>query len=127
MEVYFDYVNANGGIKDSTGKTRKLTLITKDDGYDSGPHDPPRRRADGLREGVHDVDGGSPSIMRIYDKMNQRCVPQPPRCTGPPGLGRPGQPSVDVRLILSYNTEAILWGTYIEQTCPRASRWPAMS
>ena len=34
MEVLFDYYSAKGAFKDSTGKTRNVNFICKDDGYD---------------------------------------------------------------------------------------------
>jgi branched-chain amino acid transport system substrate-binding protein len=58
---------------------------------------------------------GSPNTMKTYDKLNQRCVPQPFIHHRPPGVGRPGQPPVDHRPRAAYNTEAVLWGAFIEQ------------
>jgi hypothetical protein len=34
-QVCYDKVNNEGGIKDSTGKSRKINLVVKDDGCDS--------------------------------------------------------------------------------------------
>ena len=60
---------------------------------------------------------GSPNTLKTYDKINQRCVPQPDGDDRPPGVGRPGQPPVDHRCAMaaSYATEAILWAAFIEQ------------
>lgn len=35
LEVIAADINKSGGIKDSEGKTRKVTFLVKDDGYDS--------------------------------------------------------------------------------------------
>ena len=116
MENYMNYVNdTQGGIKDSTGKTRKMQLIQKDDGYDPARTIP-------LTDELLDSDkvfaittGGSANVFRVYDKVNQRCVPQPIALTGHPAWGDPVNHPWTVGYQLSYYTEAILWGTYIEQ------------
>lgn len=118
-QVYIDYVNANGGITDSTGKQRDISLVIKDDGYDPG-------RAIPLVDELLDSEktffiwgGGSASIMRTYDKVNARCVPHPFVWTGHPAWGDPINHPWTIGSILSYFTEAILWGSYIEQTLPK--------
>ena len=34
LEAEAKYYNGQGGFKDSTGKTRQLRVVTRDDGYD---------------------------------------------------------------------------------------------
>ena len=126
MQVYFDYVNANGGITDSTGKTRKLTLITKDDAYDPARGIP---NVDELLDRdkaflIHN--GGSAIVMRTYDKINQRCVPHPLAWTGHPAWGDPINHPWTFGSLLSYFTEAVLWGSYIEQTLPPGAKVAAI-
>jgi branched-chain amino acid transport system substrate-binding protein len=119
MENYMNYVNdTQGGIKDSTGKTRKMQLIQKDDGYDPARTIP-------LTDELLDSDkvfalttGGSANVFRVYDKVNQRCVPQPIALTGHPAWGDPVNHPWTVGYQLSYYTEAVLWGTYIEKNTP---------
>ncbi|MEZ5233715.1 MAG: ABC transporter substrate-binding protein [Acidimicrobiales bacterium] len=121
-QTYVDKVNAEGGIEDVTGKKRKITLVVKDDGYDA-------TRAIPLVDELLDSDktflifgGGSALIMRTYDKVNQRCVPHPMVWTGHPAWGDPVNHPWTMGSILNYFTEAILWGSYIEQTMPKGTK-----
>ena len=126
MQVYFDYVNASGGITDSTGKARKLSLTTKDDAYDPARGIP---NVDELLDRdktfmIHN--GGSAIVMRTYDKINQRCVPHPLAWTGHPAWGDPVNHPWTFGSLLSYFTEAVLWGSYIEQTLPPGAKVAAI-
>jgi branched-chain amino acid transport system substrate-binding protein len=121
-QAYVDSVNAAGGIKDITGKSRKVTLIVKDDGYDA-------TRAIPLVDELLDSDktflifgGGSALILRTYDKVNQRCVPHPMVWTGHPAWGDPVNHPWTAGSILNYFTEAIIWGSYIEKTMPKGTK-----
>ena len=121
-QAYIDKVNAAGGITDSTGKTRKVTLVVKDDGYDA-------TRAIPLVDELLDGDktfmifgGGSALILRTYDKVNQRCVPHPFVWTGHPAWGDPVNHPWTMGSILNYFTEAIMWGSYIEKTLPPGTK-----
>ena len=87
MDVLWDYANTSGGIKDSTGKTRKITMLMKDDGYDSARTIP-------LVEELVDSEKvfvmwtlGSPNTLKTYDYLNKQCVPQPILDDGPSRLG----------------------------------------
>ncbi len=118
-QAYIDEVNDAGGIKDSTGKTRKIKLITKDDRYDPTVAVP-------LVDELLDSDktfliwgGSSPITLRIYQKINKRCVPEPFVWTGHPAWGDPINHPWTVGSILNYYTEAILWGTHVEQNFDR--------
>jgi hypothetical protein len=57
---------------------------------------------------------GSPNTMKTYDKLNQRCIPQPFSMTGHPAWGDPVNHPWTTGLQLAYNTEAVLWGSFIE-------------
>jgi branched-chain amino acid transport system substrate-binding protein len=103
------------GFKDSLGKTRKITYIVKDDGYDPARTIP---LTDELLDSEHVFAMsmlGSPNVMKTYDKLNQRCVPQPFVQTGHPAWGDPVNHPWTTGLALSYNTEAVLWGGFIDQ------------
>ena len=108
MDVIWAYQNDNGGFKDSTGKTRKLTMVTKDDGYDSARTIP-------LVDELIDSEKvfmvwtlGSPNTLKTYDKLNQRCIPQTFSMTGHPAWGDPVNHPWTTGLALSYTSEAIL-------------------
>jgi len=123
MNNYFKYV---GGITDSEGKTRTINFLEKDDGYDPARTIP---LVDELldAEGVFALTtGGSPSVMKTYDKVNQRCVPQAIAITGHPAWGDPEAHPWTTGYQLAYNTEAILWGSYIERTMPKGATVAAL-
>ena len=58
---------------------------------------------------------GSSNTMKTYDKLNQRCVPQPFSQTGHPAWGDPANHPWTTGQQLAYNTEAVLWGAFIEK------------
>ncbi|MFN0029522.1 MAG: ABC transporter substrate-binding protein [Acidimicrobiales bacterium] len=115
IEVMAADINKAGGIKDSKGKTRKVTFIIKDDGYDPARTIP-------LVDELIDSEKvfamwtlGSAATLKTYDKLNQRCVPQPLSMTGHPAWGDPLNHPWTTGLQLAYNTEAVLWGAFIEK------------
>ena len=74
-------------FKDCEGKTRKIDYIVKDDGYDPARTIP-------LVDELIDSEKvfamwtlGSPNGLKVYDKLNERCVPHPLEMSGPPGVG----------------------------------------
>jgi ABC-type branched-subunit amino acid transport system substrate-binding protein len=115
MQVYFGLENDKGSFTDSTGKNRKIDLIVKDDGYDPARTIP-------LVDELIDSDKvfavwtlGSPNTLKTYDKLNQRCIPQPLAMTGHPAWGDPVNRPWTTGMQLAYNTEALLWGSFLEQ------------
>jgi branched-chain amino acid transport system substrate-binding protein len=115
MNLVFDYYGQKGAFKDANGKTRTINLIVKDDGYDSARTIP-------LVDELIDSEKvfamwtlGSSNTMKTYDKLNQRCIPQPMSMTGHPAWGDPVNHPWTTGLQLAYNTEAVLWGGFIEQ------------
>ncbi|MEZ5411103.1 MAG: ABC transporter substrate-binding protein [Acidimicrobiales bacterium] len=113
--IYYDHVNAEGGITDSTGKTYQIKTDIRDDGYDPAKTVP---LVDELLDskGVFALETlGSPNTMKVYDKVNQRCVPQPYVMTGHPAWGDPANHPWVWGLQMAYNTEAILWGGLLEK------------
>ena len=115
IQIHFDTINKAGGIKDSTGKSRKLTYIIKDDGYDAARTIP-------LVDELIDSEKvflmwtlGSPNTLATYDKLNARCIPNPFAMTGHPAWGDPVNHPWTTGEQLAYNTEAVLWGGFIEQ------------
>jgi ABC-type branched-subunit amino acid transport system substrate-binding protein len=110
MEVYFDYVNANGGIGGY-----QLELIIKDDGYEA------TRTIELVNELIQAEDPflvttlGSPNTLAVYDTLNENCIPQPFVMTGHPAWGDPVNHPFTTGLQMSYSTEAVLWGNWIKE------------
>jgi branched-chain amino acid transport system substrate-binding protein len=114
-DAMFSYYSGKGAFKDVNGKTRKITYIQKDDGYDPARTIP-------LVDEMIDSDKvfglsttGSPNTLRTYDKLNERCVPQLFNLTGHPAWGDPVNHPWTTGLGLAYTTEAVLWGEFIAQ------------
>jgi branched-chain amino acid transport system substrate-binding protein len=116
MTVLFDYYSKKGTFKDSLGKTRSINYIAKDDGYDAARTIP-------IVDELLDSDKvfavwtlGSPNTLKTYDKLNQRCVVHPEALTAHPAWADPvNHPWTTGPMAASYATEAILWGSFIEQ------------
>ena len=58
---------------------------------------------------------GSPNTMKTYDNINKACVPQPLSMTGHPAWGDPVKHPWTTGYQMAYNTEAVLWGAFIDQ------------
>lgn len=108
-ETYFDHVNANGGIGGVP-----LELLRRDDQYVATVT---IELVDELLQSdkpfvFHTL--GSPSTLAVYDKLNQRCIPQMFVATGHPAWGDPVVHPWTTGSQLGYFTEAILWGAWIK-------------
>jgi len=110
-----DFYSAKGSYKDSTGKTRTVNYITKDDGVDPARTPP-------LIDELIDSDkvfaagtSASANTFKVYDKLNQRCIPNPVFGSGHPAWGDPVNHPWSYGNLLSYGTEAILWGAFLDQ------------
>ncbi len=113
----FDYYSEQGLFKDATtGKTRKIEHILRDDGYD------PARAIPNVDE-LLDNDKtfmvwtqGTPSTLKTYDKINERCVPSPMALTAHVAWGDPvNHPWTTGLPQPTYSTEAVVWVAFIEQ------------
>jgi branched-chain amino acid transport system substrate-binding protein len=112
--IYYNYINEAGGITDSEGKTYTIVADQRDDAYDAAKTVP---LVDELldSEGVFAMQTlGSPNTMKVYDKINARCVPDPYVMSGHPAWGDPVNHPWVWGQQLAYNTEAILWGGLLE-------------
>ncbi|MPY96035.1 MAG: ABC transporter substrate-binding protein, partial [Acidimicrobiia bacterium] len=114
-EAVFKYYNEQGVFVDSQGKDRHVTLLMRDDAYDPARTIP-------LVDELIDAEKvfamntqQSAGSLKTYDKLNQRCIPQVFSQTGHPGLGDPVNHPWTTGSQLAYNTEAVLWGAFIEQ------------
>jgi branched-chain amino acid transport system substrate-binding protein len=112
----FSYYNDQGFFKDATGKVRKVDYTMKDDGYEPSRAIP---NVDELLDSTHVFaiwTHGTPSTLKTYDKINQRCVAQPMVLTSHAAWGDPvNHPWTTGAPNPTYNVEAILWGAFIEQ------------
>jgi ABC-type branched-subunit amino acid transport system substrate-binding protein len=114
-DALMQYYGKKGAFKDSTGKTRKVTVEIRDDAYD------PARAIPLVDELIDSVKvfamttQQSAASLKTYDKLNQRCIPQPLAETGHPAMGDPVNHPWTTGSFLAYNTEAVLWGSFIEQ------------
>ncbi len=115
LDVVLKHYSGEGFFKDSNGKTRSVNYIFKDDGYDAARTVP-------LVDELIDSDKvfalitlGSANGFKVYDKLNQRCIPHPFEMSGHPAWGDPVNHPWTTGLQLAYNTEAVLWGNFIEE------------
>ena len=109
-DSYNKYVKENGGIAG-----RDIELIVKDDGYVAAQT---IEFIDELIESENVfmiVTLGSPNTLAVYDTINAECIPQPFVMTGHPAWGDPEIHPWTSGMIMSYSTEAVLWGTWIKQ------------
>lgn len=120
-DAMFKYYSDKGVLKDVNGKTRKITYLQKDDGYD------PARTIPLVDEFIDSdkvfavTTTGSPNTLRTYDKLNERCIPHLFNLTGHPAWGDPVNHPWTTGLGLAYTTEAVLWGAFIDE---RMSEFP---
>ena len=110
---YHDWVNENDPVMIG-GSARDLTLIVRDDGYQSN------LTIDFVNELIESENVfsiltlGSPNTLAVYDQLNDECIPQPFVMTGHPAWGDPVNHPWTTGLQLSYSLEADLWGAWIE-------------
>ena len=114
-QAWLKYQSDKGAFKDSTGKNRTVDLMVRDDAYDTARTIP-------LVDGFLDSEKafaiwtqGTPSGLKVYDKINQRCVPHPLVGGGSPAWGDPQNHPWTTGSNLSYNTEAVVWGAFIDE------------
>jgi branched-chain amino acid transport system substrate-binding protein len=109
-EAYIDYVNANGGIDGVP-----MELIVRDDGYVAS-------------QTIEYVDQmlqtdrpfkfttlGSPNTLAVRENLNNLCIPQTFTQAGLPAWGDPENFPWTGGLQLTYYSEAVLWGQWIEE------------
>ncbi len=114
-EALLSHYSEQGLFKDSTGKTRKVNVVMRDDAYD------PTKTVPAVDELVNSVKVatvwtlGSANTMQTYGKLNTSCVPQLFATTGHPAWGDPVNHPWTTGVLMAYNTEAVLWGTFLEQ------------
>jgi branched-chain amino acid transport system substrate-binding protein len=106
MQAYFDQMPPIDG--------KKIKLVKRDDAYD------PARTVTAVQE-MLDTDKpfaftsivGTPNNLAVRDTLGEECVPQLFNSTGFPAWGDPAHYPWTIGGLLSYNTEAKLWCSYI--------------
>lgn len=109
-ETYLEYVNDNGGIGGVP-----VELLRRDDEYQSTKT---IELVDELLQSdkpfaFHTL--GSPNTLAVYDKINERCIPQMFVATGHPAWGDPIVHPWTTGSQMGYFTESILWGAWIKE------------
>jgi ABC-type branched-subunit amino acid transport system substrate-binding protein len=116
MNVVFKYYSDKGVLTDTAGNTRKVNLVIRDDGYDSARTIPLVDELIDSEKVFAMMTTGSPTTLKVYDKLNQRCIPHPlGGITGHPAWADPVNHPWTTGLQVAYSTEAVLWGGFIEQ------------
>ena len=115
IEVYLNYYNEQGAFTDSNGVTRNVRYIYKDDGYDAARTVPLVDELIDSEKVFAVITLGSANTFKVYDKLNERCIPNPFAQTGHPAWGDPVNHPWTTGLQLAYTTEAVLWGNFIEE------------
>jgi branched-chain amino acid transport system substrate-binding protein len=115
MEQLFAYYSDEGAFTDGGGKPLKINLMFRDDGYDAARTIP-------LVDELVDSEKvfavwtlGAPNGLKVYDKLNERCIPHPLEMSGHPAWGDPVNHPWTTGQQMAYNTEAVLWGAFIDE------------
>jgi branched-chain amino acid transport system substrate-binding protein len=115
ISTMFDYYGGKGAFKDSAGKTRTVQYITKDDATDPA-------KTPALMDELIDSDkvfatitSASANTFKVYGKLNERCIPHDVILSGHPAWGDPVNHPWTTGFQLSYTTESIMWGAFIDQ------------
>jgi branched-chain amino acid transport system substrate-binding protein len=115
IEAMVNHYSEQGAFKDSQGKTRQVNYIIKDDGVDPARTVPLTDELVDSEKVFAQITLGSANGFAVYDKLNERCIPQPFLQSGHPAWGDPVNHPWTTGLQLAYNTEAVLWGAFIDQ------------
>ncbi|MPY92592.1 MAG: ABC transporter substrate-binding protein [Acidimicrobiia bacterium] len=114
LNALLAHYNQNGGFPDSTGKARQAQLVMRDDAYDPARTIP---LVDELidSEKVFAVGTvGTPNQVRVFGKLNERCIPHP-AISGHNSVGDPVGHPWTTSSSISYTSEALLIGQLVEE------------
>jgi len=123
MGVYFDLINESGGIGPDG---LQIDFTIKDDAYVA------TQTQELVAELLQSSDPfyiqtlGSPNTFAVQGTMNENCVPQPMSMTGHQAWGDPENNPWTTGLQLSYATESLLWGSWIEDNLPAGATVAAL-
>jgi ABC-type branched-subunit amino acid transport system substrate-binding protein len=115
VTTMLDHYNAEDYFTDSEGVSRNVNYIYKDDGYDPARTVPLVDELIDSEKVFGVITLGSAPGFKVFDKLNQRCIPHPFELAGHPAWGDPVNHPWTTGLQLAYTTEAVLWGSFIEQ------------
>ena len=113
LDALFAHHNARGGFTDSEGKTRRAQVVVRDDAYDPARTIP---LIDELldSERVFAIGTvGTPNQVKVFGKINARCVPYP-AISGHSSVGDPVGHPWTTSSSISYTSEALLIGQFVE-------------
>ncbi|MPY91959.1 MAG: ABC transporter substrate-binding protein [Acidimicrobiia bacterium] len=114
-DALYRYYADQGAFSDVNGKTRQVDVIMRDDAYDPARTIPlVDELIDSEKVFLIETVGSAPTL-KTYDKLSERCIPQPLPASGHPGMGDPVNHPWTTSSSISYSTEAVLWGAFIEQ------------
>ncbi len=113
-KAVLDAYSDAGVFVDANGTSRSVNMTIRDDAYDPA-------RLIALTDELIDservmtlISQSTPGALAVYGSVNERCVPHI-ITTGHPAWADPVNHPWSTPHLLSYSTEAVLWGTYIEQ------------
>jgi branched-chain amino acid transport system substrate-binding protein len=110
-----DYYGAQGAFKDVAGKTRTVDYITKDDATDPARTPPLVDELIDSDKIFSDITSASANTFKVYDKLNERCIPHSVILSGHPAWGDPVNHPWTAGYQVAYNTESNLWGAFIDE------------
>jgi branched-chain amino acid transport system substrate-binding protein len=114
QKVLFDHYSKQGAFKDSTGKSRSVDFIYKDDGYDPARTVPLTDELIDSEKVFAVLSNGTPTGLKVHQKLNDRCIPQPLESTAHPAWADPVNHPWTTGSIFSYSSEANLWGQWVD-------------
>ena len=123
MDALFDHVNATGGIGPDG---LQIELIMKDDAYVATQTQELVAELLQSQDPFYIQTLGSPNTFAVQGTLNENCVPHPLSMTGHQAWGDPDNNPWTTGLQLSYATEALLWGSWIESNLPAGAKVAAL-
>lgn len=114
LESYFDWVNENDPIM-VDGSPRSLTLITKDDTNIAAITNIVVNELISTENVFSILTSHSVGTLATYEEINDNCIPQPFVISAHGAWGDPGGQPWTTGMQMSYRTEPILWGEWIER------------
>jgi branched-chain amino acid transport system substrate-binding protein len=114
IATMLDWSSTQGAFKDSTGKTRTVDYITKDDATDPARTPPLVDELIDSDKIFADITSASANTFKVYDKLNQRCIPHSVILSGHPAWGDPLNHPWTTGYQVAYNTESDMWGKFVD-------------